>query len=394
MAQDVKYVVYEGGGLKGIEHFAVIEFLMKVGLWEDVAATAGSSAGALAAVISATGWTYEQMYARYTQLDLEKMIKGESIFSRIPYIGSYLAKISNLTFIPYNIYQYKGLHKADLLEQEIEKIVKEVTGIDQCTFEQWHDLKTNNQAFSHLKDIFMEAGCVETGFNEIFSHKSEENKKVPISRAAKASSAFPGYIAPVLINGKHYIDGGAQRNCPGEIFEKVPGVPHKKVVCVMLEEKEDIEYYLQGKPPKPKPVTSLWDFFLKVLNLTTKVQSYDMLTSAYKAFSIFCDTKGISTFDFNGLKGKEPDLLDAALDGCIAHFTKRIPGLVEKFYSEDRIQLALSRAIVPPDAPQVMRDCRTKNRAVTHAFALSKTTTTNTVTQPEVTNLNRQTLTV
>lgn len=398
----IKYVALEGGGLKGIGHFGVFKFLIDTGLWDGVEMISGSSAGALAALVGSTGLSYEKMYEKFRSVDLEKMITTDSKFADTPLIGSAIETVTDPANIGHNLAHKFGMHKAKKLTQWVEALIKEITGIDNCTFEQWHNLRQTHLAlkddarehpeknikykekFCKLKDFAVEACNLNTRMNEVFSWKTE-HKDVSIAEAIRASCAFPFYMTSVPIKGNLYADGGTQKNCPWEIYEKPnhPGVPHKKLLCVMLEDKEEIEYFLENKKLKPKPINNIFDYTTAVLESITNVQSYDLVTSAYKDYSIFCDTKGISTFDFKALEGRENELIESGLNGAIAHFFARIPGFVEQYFSPEVIEKALSQAVMPVAAKsetfshismttQTPQVTATPMPSITNAFNLSK----------------------
>lgn len=367
----IKYVAFEGGGLKGIAHFGVIDVLMKLGLWEEVDSLSGSSAGALMALMGATGWDFDTMYARFKALDLNSMITTDSRWTHIPLIGPIINLLTKPYYLIRNLYNSYGLHKADAVEAWIESVIKEVTDIDGCTFEQWHQIRISNiallksslenpdskniqtkeqlrkiEALSKLKDIVVEAGNVSTKFNDTFSWKTE-HKNVPISKAIRASMAFPLYISPVLIKGNFYVDGGVLRNCPGEVYEKQKGIPHKKLLCVMLEDKDVIEYLLQGKAPEAKPPRGFLSFLSKIFSMILGVQTNDMRSSAYLSATAFCDTLNLSTFDYKEVEGKEDALMQSGVLGAISHLVKIFPEIVSAHYSPAEIQQALQNTVQP-----------------------------------------------
>lgn len=371
MARKIKYIALEGGGLKGIAHLGVFQCLMEIGLWEEVDTLSGSSAGALAALVGATGWNFETMYKRFRELDLEKMITTDSAWANVPLLGSVIEATSEPYHFAHNMHTHLGMHRAKAIEQWIESVVHEVSGIKHCTFKQWHNLRhdalisqryliensqerknysdadlTRIDAHSRLKDIAVEAGNTTTRFNETFSWKTE-HCDVPIAQAIRASMAFPIYLAPVLIKGNYYIDGGALRNCPGEMFEKQKGRPHPKLVCVMLEDREMIEFLLQGKAPVSTPVRHFPQFLSRVLSMLLGVQTNDLRDSPYLDYTVFCDTKSLSTFDFDAIAGHEDELIESGRLGAISHFHTRFPELVCSQYASAIIKQALSTTVQP-----------------------------------------------
>ena len=75
---------------------------------------------------------------------------------------------------------------------------------------------------------------------------------MPVATAVHASCAIPGICAPVVINGKRYIDGGAAEPLPVRLLKTMTHVDHVIAVNVMPT-KDDINSCRVAEFPTPPP---------------------------------------------------------------------------------------------------------------------------------------------
>lgn len=150
-----------GGGAKGFAHVGVYRFLEECGLIPDI--ISGTSAGALAGVLFADGYSAD---------DVEKIFTGRE-FS-----------------------EFAGIHipKAGLFD--------------------------NKRFHSFLKQ-YLRAKCFEelkiplvVIATDLDKGQSREFRSGPVVEPVVASCCMPVVFSPVIIEGSHYVDGGLFRNFP------------------------------------------------------------------------------------------------------------------------------------------------------------------------------------
>ena len=150
-----------GGGARGFAHPGVLKAFEDLGIKPDI--ISGTSAGALAGVLYADGYTSEEIMEMFSK-------KGWTKFAEIK--------------IPTNaLFGSTGFHK----------------------FLKKH-LRTKN-----LEDLQIPVKVVTTNLDEGFSVTFD---KGPIVDIVVASCSIPIIFAPVLIDGVHYVDGGLFKNFP------------------------------------------------------------------------------------------------------------------------------------------------------------------------------------
>lgn len=154
-------VALSGGGAKGFAHLGVFKLLEESGVTPDI--ISGTSAGALAGVLYADG---------YTSDEIKEIFKGKE-FSEFACIQ-----------IPKS-----GLFDMNRMKNFLQK-----------------HLRAKN-----LEDLAIPLVIVATDLDHGISH---EFRHGPIKEAVMASCCVPIIFSPIEINGIHYVDGGLFRNFP------------------------------------------------------------------------------------------------------------------------------------------------------------------------------------
>ncbi|OYU97109.1 MAG: hypothetical protein CFE21_02125 [Bacteroidetes bacterium B1(2017)] len=154
-------IVFSGGGVRGFAHAGVLKALEEHGIFPDV--LSGVSAGAMAGVLYADGYTPDEMLEIFLHLDLYKLLK----------------------FRGFKL----GLLSPDGLRKLLAKHIRA-------------------KSFEDLK-IPMTIACTNLDLAQTVYFNEG-----PILDPLIASIAFPFLIKPQLINGQHFVDGGLMNNLP------------------------------------------------------------------------------------------------------------------------------------------------------------------------------------
>jgi len=150
-----------GGGAKGFAHLGVFKLLEECGIKPDI--ISGTSAGALAGVLYADGYTSDEII---------EIFQGREF--------SEFGKIQ--------------MPKAGLF--------------DMCRMKSF--LNTHLRA-KHIEDLEIPMVIIATDLDHGISH---EFRSGPIQEAVIASCCVPIIFSPIEIDGIHYVDGGLFRNFP------------------------------------------------------------------------------------------------------------------------------------------------------------------------------------
>lgn len=154
-------IVFSGGGVRGFAHAGALKALNEHGIFPD--AISGVSAGALAGVLYADGYSPDEMLDIFNHLELYKLLK------------------------------FSGFKLGLLQPSGLRKLLKNTL---------------RAKEFQELK-IPLTIGCTNIDLAE-----TEYFSEGEILDPLMASLAFPFLIKPQLIAGNHYVDGGLMNNLP------------------------------------------------------------------------------------------------------------------------------------------------------------------------------------
>lgn len=179
-------VAFSGGGAKAAAHCGALQAMKEYGIQPEV--VSGTSAGALVAVLYASGFTPKQMVETFQGLNFFKDI----VTPHVPKGGLFDSR--------------------PLLELIRKKL-----------------------PYSRMEELpiptYIVASDIEHGAPKIFT-------KGEIAPRVVASCSIPVIFQPICINGVHYIDGGAFQNLPvSAIRQKC-----EKVIALNLNHLEEDKY--------------------------------------------------------------------------------------------------------------------------------------------------------
>lgn len=316
-----KNLALEGGGTKGHIYMGAAVELERLGVLANIESIAGASVGAIAALLFATGWPVKKIQDIYSKMDFEAMAMGN---------------ILDKAKVPVNIDTKFGAFKGKAFYNWFKDLIKEATTINgkegnpNTTFREWHALRLANPKLK-LKDLFVEACNLETGYNETFSHLSE-HADVPIADAVFASMKFPVFFTPFEIKNTLFFDGGTQRNCPSQAFEKRPGEYNAETLSIRLDHQNEINYYEKGiKPPRKRP-KNIFQSLAAQFGAATNAQDYNFFSSPYKEHTIFASTLDVGTLDFDLSQAQKDGLLESGKYSVMCYFHQHHPELTAGKY--------------------------------------------------------------
>ncbi len=312
-----RFLALKGGGSRGFIHLGVAIALKRLALLDEIDMVAGSSAGAIAALLIATGWSVERIMTELNSLDFQQLIYQEWAF-----------------MAPIRLHQSMGLHSGDGLTKWFQKIIKEVTGDENATFLDWHEKKMvldHEVSAQKMKHLYIEACNIQSGFNEEFSHTSPHND-VPIALALSASMAYTGFFTPKEIKGKLYSDGGLQSDCPILLFEHIQGEPNPLMLAVWLDSLDRLKYIIHGDMPNEIEVKSLSQLLYSHAVAMYNVQLRNLSKSAYKDRLIYCDTLDVDNLDFTLSAERKDALIQSGIYGTVRFFMMNFPEYTSKHF--------------------------------------------------------------
>ena len=163
--EDIKFPVFNGGGVKGAAHIAGYAALQACGLKpQQLEACAGTSAGSIVALLISLAYGITEMFSFMNELDAKFLDEdgGEKVSPKLlqsvgkvqegksPFFAA-IPILSKSPVIASRISSHTGIFKGEALRAWFEKRTYERTGIEFCTFAELHEKRNRTP----LLPIFM-----------------------------------------------------------------------------------------------------------------------------------------------------------------------------------------------------------------------------------------------
>lgn len=225
---DIKNLVFEGGGIRGIAYAGALKALEKHEALDKIENVAGTSVGAIIAALIAVGYTADEIERIVLETDFQKFADGKFIF-----IGGFR-----------RIFKKYGWYRGEKLRKWLEKMIETKTGNSTYTFEDLH-----NSSNKEFKNLFVVATNLSKQKATVFSF--DNYPKMEIRNAVRASLSIPMYFQAVKLdsagnisrnkNDDIYIDGGFILNFPIHIFDNQNNM-NPETIGLRLDRSEQIIY--------------------------------------------------------------------------------------------------------------------------------------------------------
>lgn len=234
-------LLLEGGCVKGVAYAGAAHALETAGALGRIRRFAGSSAGAMAAALLAAGISPSDLTTILLELDFQELLDGDTLKVPARLQGivanhtSLAETVSALTTellngfrnedsdeveyksVTYNpidlgkrlVTEY-GLFKGQRLEEHIEALLFQATGVAHVTFRRLRELRP---------DVALRLTATSITHQRVTYFDVVATPDLAIARAVRASSAVPLLFAPVEIDGELFVDGGLLKNLPYDAFD-------------------------------------------------------------------------------------------------------------------------------------------------------------------------------
>lgn len=265
-----KNLVFEGGGIRGLAYPGAIKVLEEKGIMKNIEKVAGTSAGAITALMVGLDYSSYEIDSVFRSLKIQQFNDGKNIFGKI-----------------HRLKKEYGIFKGEKFDKWLGKLIGYKTGNTNTTFEDLHKLHQNNKRF---KDVYCTGTNITKQDLQIFSW--ENTPRMQLKTAVHISGCIPVYYKPVGIDSSWnavpiknnkikfdlYVDGGMINNFPINLFDTcVNGSDpfnckdlryNSETLGLKLERPEQIQQFENGITAiAPHPVASLKDYKLALINL-------------------------------------------------------------------------------------------------------------------------------
>lgn len=221
--QVYRNLVFEGGGIRGIAYAGVIRGLEEKGILDSIRQTAGSSAGAISALLVSLNYTAQETDSILRNLSTQNFNDGKWFF-----LGGQK-----------RLRKQFGWYRGNAFENWIKGLIFYKTGSRQLDFDRLHELSLQKHGF---KDFFCTGTNLSLQRVEVFSHLT--TPKMQVSTAVRISMSIPLYFEAVFLDSAMnavkpkkynrenvYVDGGLLANYPLNIFDSCPRKPSLSLPC-------------------------------------------------------------------------------------------------------------------------------------------------------------------
>lgn len=198
----IKNLIFEGGGVKGSAYGGALMALDRLKILQGIKRVAGTSAGAITAVLLAVGYAAEELAEIVAEMDFEDF-KDDSV-------GVFRDTARMLTDF--------GWHKGDYFLEWMGSLMTAKVGRPDITFKDLHEM-------DNTLDLYLTGTNLSKQQVEIFSY--EHTPDMTVCMAARISMSIPFFFQAVFW-GKDkdvMVDGGVAYNYPIDIFDKRKYVP-------------------------------------------------------------------------------------------------------------------------------------------------------------------------
>lgn len=311
-------LVFEGGGVKGAAYGGALEELEERGILNDITRVAGTSAGAITAVLLAVGYSPEELtdiiantnFGDFADSSDEWFIDAERILT------SY------------------GFCKGDYFRKWIGNLIKRKHGRKNLKFNELSKLKNS-------RELYLVATNLSEQTAEIFSH--EHTPDVEIRDAARMSMGIPLYFECVLYGKDREImvDGGVTCNYPLNIFDNTKYLCSEKngdstghanenekyvfndqTLGFRLDSSKEIEFNKRHWSNVPTEIRNIYDYVKAIGVFMMDMANKEHLCEEDWNRTVFIDTLGVKATDFDLPKEKIQDLIEQGRNGVKKHFAK------------------------------------------------------------------------
>ena len=329
-----KNLVFEGGGVKGIAYVGALSVLNQRGILKNIERVAGTSAGALVAVLIGLGYSISELDGILKKLDFNNFMDSD------------WGLIRNTT----RLLKDYGWYKGEFFRKLVGGYIEEKTGNSESTFADIAKMRNEKNKF---KDIYLIGSNLSTGYSEVFSY--EHTPRMCVADAARISMSIPLFFASVRgMRGDVYVDGGLLDNYAIKIFDRTKYVDeenqkdhlvfteyyneineaikdnarkisdyayNKETLGFRLDNETEIAMFRDNAEPPIREIDDFFDYTKALLSTLIDFQNNVHLHSDDWQRTIYIDTLGVSSIDFNISDEKKEALVESGIKHTKEYFT-------------------------------------------------------------------------
>jgi NTE family protein len=324
-----KNLVFEGGGVKGIAYVGAMEELSKRGIWDRIERVGGTSAGAINAVLAGLNYSVGETQDLLWNLNFNNLMDDSWGIVRDTE----------------RLIQSYGWYKGDFFRNWIGAAIEKKTGNSESTFA---DIEAMRE-MKKFRSVYVIGTNLSTRFSEIFS--PEHTPRVCVADAVRISMSVPLFFAAKRsVRGDVYVDGGVLDNYPVKLFDRQkylsvpesgrtteyygrvnaglsssdrpvsPYIYNKETLGFRLDTREEISMFRDHSEPIHHNISSFFDYALALVETILEDQQNRHLHSDDWQRTIYLDSLGVKTTQFDLSEDLKKDLLQSGRAGVTSYF--------------------------------------------------------------------------
>jgi predicted acylesterase/phospholipase RssA len=234
----VKNLILSGGSMKGLAYIGMIKCIEEYNIVKSIDNYVGTSIGACVCFCLLIGYTYEELYDVFINLDINK---ARNI------------QIDNIL----NFGNTYGVDNGDKIVKILKVFLKKKLQVNSISFNELYE-KTH-------KNITIIGSCLNTTSVEYFNLKNSPN--MDVIDALRISISIPLFFTPVIYENKYYVDGALTNNYPIDI-------------CVN-NNKETLGIVLTSNTYKYTEINSIDNYLISIINTNFVHQDKEKIKKYY-----------------------------------------------------------------------------------------------------------------
>ena len=303
--------------MKGIAYTGALEVLDREGILQDIERVAGTSAGAMMAVLVGLRYSSKEMQEVLWDLNF----KG--------FIDSSWGVLRN----SHRLFKEYGWCKGDYFRSVMAELIERKTGNGEITFGELARMQ-------QFRDIYLVGADLTTGLSKLFC--AQQTPEVKVADAARISMSIPLIFAAIRDKDKKrlYVDGGLLENYAIKTFDQIGYVAdrnhfrrteyydkinsqtkslkskvqreyvyNKETLGFRLDSEEDISMYLTHEEVPCKEINNFFNYTKALVTTLIDFQNNVHLHSDDWQRTVYIDTLGVRAIDFDIPDDRKKDLV-------------------------------------------------------------------------------------
>ncbi|MBN1930120.1 MAG: patatin-like phospholipase family protein [Desulfobacterales bacterium] len=328
MSYNFRNLVFEGGGVKGIAYIGALDVLSEKNITPKIERIGGTSAGAINAILLGLCFSPKETKEILWSLNFNDFMDDSWGIARDTK----------------RLIEQFGWYKGDFFRKWIGKLIRQKTGNSESTFADIEAMKQKNK----FKSLYFMATNLSTSYSEVFS--VEHTPRMCVADAVRMSMSIPLFFAAMRsMRGDVYVDGGVLNNYPIKLFDRKKYlitdnfsetiyykkinkeistsdrpiseyVYNKETLGFRLDTREEISVFRDHAEPPHKKIDDFFNYTWGLISTVLEAQQNAHLHSDDWARTVYIDTIGVNTTDFDLTDAKKKELVKSGREGAVKYF--------------------------------------------------------------------------